>query len=177
MAPMSIERMGVLAEVFPFAADETGIWSLGRCLTPDSVGSDSDPQWEAVQLLLARLPVTEHDVIVLPHTTSVRTFCGHQVNTHVAVLDPGGLPVPERWPHRAKGVDRTLLEDFGPPAPHRADAPPHDVRLADVFQHALRHLAWIARHDRPTRDALPLCWHEHLARIEPDLLRLFETAA
>lgn len=167
---MSIERKGVVAENWAFAADEAGIWLVAHEQSL-ALGTDQDEQFEA-ELLLHRHRVDPADIRVMPHGSSWRPGDGVLIVTMFTVLDAGEAPVFRRWP-QARGVDEELLAYYGPPAPHFADAIAKP-RLADIMQHALRHLAHLRLYDTPTFDVLPRSFHRPLGELQPALVEMFK---
>lgn len=96
------------------------------------------------------------------HSTSWRHEEGRLVLTYVAVvqlptsLPPGSL---ERRP-----VARTDL------ARGAATAPPSEIGVGQVIEHALRHLSWLVRDDPAIAEALP-DWSGILERYQPEPFR------
>ena len=96
------------------------------------------------------------------HSTSWRHEEGRVVLTYVAVVEaPASLP-PDTLTGRS--VARTDL------ARGDATAPPSDIGVAHVIEHALRHLSWLVRDDRAIADALP-DWTKVLDRYLPEPFR------
>jgi hypothetical protein len=96
------------------------------------------------------------------HSTSWRHEEGRVVLTYVAVVEPpGSLPADTlaRSP-----VSRTEL------ARGEATAPPSGIDVAQVIEHALRHLSWLVRDDSAIHAALT-DWGEPLERYEPEPFR------
>jgi hypothetical protein len=96
------------------------------------------------------------------HSTSWRHEEGRVVLSYVAVVDPPAslpddtlVPVP---------VDRTDL------ARGDATAPPREIGVLQVIEHALRHLSWLAQDDPAVGEALP-DWQPVLERYQPEPFR------
>src|SRR5262245_3000547 len=91
---------------------------------------------------LARLGL---EPIVL-HSTSWRHDGAEVVLTYLAVVAPSGAP-PTSW-----AADAVARHDLA-----RGDttAPPAAIGVAQVLEHALRHLAWLTRDDAVVASALP----------------------
>lgn len=179
------ENMTVTVEVWPLAADETGIWLLsdGDAWRHGPVKAASDVHYE-VERLLFRHGIDPHDVaafIALPagtpaagviHSTSWRPHGPSIVLTYMAVVKAGGY-VLEAWPHAAP-VTPALPAAIGKAPPHGAAEVPVP-RVADVLLHGLRHLRFLATDegDAETAAALDENWLRHLAPLRPALAMMF----
>lgn len=179
------ELMTVAVEVWPLAADETGIWlvSDGDAWRFGPLEAASDVHYEAQWLLFqhdidpadaaafipfpAGTPVT--DVI---HSTSWRPDGPSVMLTYMAVIKASGY-VRERWP-AAMPVTAALPEAIGKAPPHGATQVPVP-RVADVLLHGIRHLRFLATEegDAETAAALDENWLRHLAPMRPSLARMF----
>lgn len=162
--------MTVTVEVWPVAADETGIWLLspdGPWLSPP-VMADSEPH-EAVELELIQHTVSLGDVAVL-HSTSWRAEGTAAVLTYVAVVRCPGL-VRESWPD-ARPVSLGLAEHVGRPPTHAPVEPPAP-RYVDVLIHAIRHLRFLLTTDATVAAALTEDWGVHLAQFEPAIAKMY----
>jgi hypothetical protein len=163
--------MTVVTEVWPLAADQTGIWLLN----PDGpwpsepIPADSEPH-VAAELELIQHTVNLADVAVL-HSTSWRTEGTSTVLTYLAVVRVPGLVVGE-WPH-ARPVTVALADHVGRPPTHGPVDPPAP-RYVDVLIHGLRHLAFLLPRDATVAAALPECWGEHLAGFSPAIARMYD---
>jgi hypothetical protein len=96
------------------------------------------------------------------HSTSWRHEEGRVVLSYVAVVEP-----PSSLP------DGTLV----PTPVGRADlargdatAPPREIGVLQVIEHALRHLSWLVQDDPAIGEALP-DWRELLERYQPEPFR------
>ncbi|HEX6399847.1 MAG TPA: hypothetical protein VF108_05180 [Actinomycetota bacterium] len=96
------------------------------------------------------------------HSTSWRHETGRLVLTYLAVveapvsLEPGTL--------EAVHVVRTDLARGG------ATAPPREIGVLQVIEHALRHLSWLVRDDPEIAEALP-DWRPLLDGYQPEPFR------
>jgi hypothetical protein len=96
------------------------------------------------------------------HSTSWRHQRGRLVLTYAAVVEaPASLP-PDTLTFVP--VDRAEL------ARGDATTPPRDIDVAQVVEHALRHLSWLFLDDPAIGDALP-DWKELLDRYQPEPFR------
>jgi hypothetical protein len=96
------------------------------------------------------------------HSTSWRHEGGRLVLTYLAVVEPAtSLPADTL---EAIPVPRTDL------ARGDATAPPRDIGVLQVIEHALRHLSWLVRDDPAIAAALP-DWHGSLAAYRPEPFR------
>lgn len=164
--------LNVQVEVWPVAADETGLWLLsGRGPALSSpIPQDSDAHFEVENLLIDVSPQPP----VLVHSTCWRPDGPHIILTYVAVFDADDVPVPQSWPD-ALPVSVALLEAVGNPPTNAAnDAPaPRDV---DVLAHGIRHLSFLREHDATAAAALPAAWERHLDQFRPALAGLYSVA-
>jgi hypothetical protein len=162
--------MTVTVEVWPIAADQTGIWLL----SPDGpwpsepIPADSEPHL-AVELELIQHSVNLGDVSAL-HSTSWRAEHTSAILTYVAVINCPGL-VRDTWPDAAP-VSLELANHVGRPpthAPTEAPAP----RYVDMLYHALRHLRFLLDVDATTAAALGGTWRAHLTGLRPALAVMY----
>ncbi len=103
------------------------------------------------------------------HSTSWRQEAdGVVMLTHLAVVRPPA-DVPDGFEERP--VMRCPLARGDPTSP-----PPH-VEIEQVLEHALRHLAWLARDDREVASALDGLWHRALQAYRPEPIRVFRAPA
>lgn len=170
--PEPSRLMHLVGEVFPFAADDTGIWLLsgeGPWVTYP-IAEDSSPiaecEWE----------LTTHGAVAVigPHQSSSRVDGPAGIWTHFAVIECRG-PVRATWRH-ALPVSPRLVDRVGKPPTHPANATPQEVRMVDAFHHALRHLAFQLSEwgDAEIADKLDVNWRRHLAAWRPTLYRLYD---
>ena len=96
------------------------------------------------------------------HSTSWRHEEGRLVLTYVAVVEPP--PSPPADILEPTPVARTDL------ARGVATAPPTAIGVAQVIEHALRHLSWLYKDDPAVAEALP-DWAEVLDRYQPEPFR------
>jgi hypothetical protein len=100
---------------------------------------------------------------VVLHSTSWRHAGAEVVLTYLAVVR-SAIPVPESW--TAEPVTHAEL------ARGDATAPPPAIGVAQVLEHALRHLAWLVRDDPAIVRALP-DWVDVLTGYVPEPFRAF----
>lgn len=166
-----MEPMTVRVEIYPLAADEGGLWSLGglRTVTPELVVmADSEPHAE-VELAMARFGLTTDDVVAL-HSTSWRAEGTSVVLTYMAVVNLD-RPARERFP-QALPVTLEASGKAGKPIPHHpAEAP--TPRYIDVLLHGIRHLHWLIEHDAPFAAVLNDHWRRALAPLKDLLAGLY----
>lgn len=164
--------MQVWIEIYPFAADEQGVWLV----------SGSDPAWEPrlpvmadthplddAKAELAARGVAAEDVTFL-HGTSWHVDGPRHVDTIVAVLHRPGY-VRKHWP-AAEPVDLALADAVGQPDTHGATEVP-SLREIDVAFHALRHLALLLKYDATAAAVLDEHWRRHLAGLTPALAGMY----
>jgi hypothetical protein len=96
------------------------------------------------------------------HSTSWRHEEGRLVLTYIAVVEPPSV-VPQDTLQRVE-VARAEL------ARGDATAPPSEIGVEQVVEHALRHLSWLLRDDPAIAEALP-DWAEILDRYQPEPFR------
>lgn len=96
------------------------------------------------------------------HSTSWRHDGGRLVLTYLAVVDP-----PSALPPDALEAVRVVRTDL---ARGDATAPPRDIGVLQVIEHALRHLSWLVLDDPAIADALP-DWRELLGHYQPEPFR------
>jgi hypothetical protein len=164
------EPMQVWIELWPLAADESGIWLLSGvdAWRPSvSVAADTEPHSE-VELLLA-----EHGALALTallHSTSWRVDGPALVVTYTAVLCVDS-PVRASWP-AALPVSAEVAHAVGPALTHGPTEPP-TPRYIDVLRHAIRHLAFLQQNDATASTAFPEPWLGHLNRIRPAIAQMY----
>lgn len=136
------EPMTVRVEVWPLAADDTGIWLISgddawRPALP--VGADSEPHSE-VELALASHGIAEG--VALLHSTSWRDDGPSVVLTYVAVIRPRDL-VLDQWPH----------------------ARPVSPEASEALLNAARQVAHLLDTDATCAAALDEHWRWHLRAL------------
>jgi hypothetical protein len=97
------------------------------------------------------------------HSTSWRHDGGRLVLTYLAVVEPPPTP-PAPDVMQAVPVARTDL------ARGQATAPPKEIGVLQVIEHALRHLSWLVIDDPAIAEALP-DWRPILDRYQPEPFR------
>lgn len=164
------EPMNVKVEVWPVAADESGLWLVSgdEPWASSPVLSDGDVHYE-VEFLLRGHGIHAEDVTAL-HSTSWRPDGPSIVLTYMAAVAPGGL-ARDRWPNAAP-ITVTLADAVGKPPTHAADEAPIP-RMIDVLLHGLRHLAYLADHDTPAAEAMGELWRRHLDPLRPALAGMY----
>ena len=167
-----LEKMGIVVEVWPLAADDAGIWLIsgGDAWRSGPVMHDSDVHFE-VQMLLREHGLRLDDAVVI-HSTSWRPDGPAVVLTYVAVMKVAGY-VLETWPDAAP-VTAALPAAVGKPPPHgAADVPV--PRVVDVLLHGLRHLKFLAGPDGDAETAAAMDGNllRHLAPLRPALAQMF----
>jgi len=184
---MSIDHMGVTVEVWPVAADQTGIWLLsGSDAWRDEQRLQADTTVHAeVELLLHANGVDLADLrglrdisnLVALHSTSWRQAPGNVQMTYLAIVECDGL-VRETWPE-AMPITELLPDAVGRPAAHGAAEQP-DPRRVDVLLHALRDLLWGLEHlrflseeDAAVAAALSDDWRRALEPFRPALSNMY----
>ena len=102
-------------------------------------------------------------VPLLVHSTSWRFVTARVVLTYVSVVD------------RPEDLNENLADEPVARADlARGDAfgPPPEIDVAQVLEHAFRHLAWLVKDDEAVRAALP-DWADLLSTYEPEPFRAF----
>jgi hypothetical protein len=164
------EKMGVIVEVWPVAADEAGIWLLSGsdALRWGPVMADGDVHFE-VEGLLRGYGIDLRQVPVI-HSTSWRPDGPAVVLTYMAVVRVPGFAL-ETWPDAAP-VTAALPAAVGRAPAHRAAEVPVP-RVVDVLLHGLRHLRFLLDYDAETSAALDADWRRALGPLEPALATMF----
>lgn len=116
-----LEPMTVRVEVWPVAADETGLWLVSGddALRSAAVPADSEPHAE-VEITLARSGLMDH--VTLLHSTSWRVDGPAILLTYVAVVATDDF-VRGIWPG-ARPITVDLADAVGKPPTHAASEPP-----------------------------------------------------
>lgn len=96
------------------------------------------------------------------HSTSWRHEEGRVVLSYIAVVDPPASLPPDTLVRTP--VSRADL------ARGDATAPPAEIGVLQVIEHALRHLSWLVQDDPAIGEALP-DWRELLASYQPEPFR------
>lgn len=170
-----MEAMKVGTEIWPLAADRTGLWLVSAGARPwapaEPVMAASEPYAE-VMLELARMGLQPNQLQLL-HSTSWRQHGPRLVLTYAAVirLDSADSYVHDAWPDAAPlGLD--LFQRVGAPPTHGAIGNPAP-RMIDVLHHVLRHLRFLIDNDVTVARALDLHWHNHLRTYAPALATMY----
>ncbi len=173
--------LSVRVEVWPVAADESGIWLVspeGDAWQSDVIEADTEPH-RAVNDLLRTKPGYRNaaggalDAVQLLHSTSWRADRDAVVLTYVAVLGGHGSHafVREAWPE-ARPLGPQLTDSVGKPFPHGAIEPP-TPRYIDVLLHAIRHLRFLLDTDVSAQAALDEHWRQYLRQLQPALAGMY----
>lgn len=165
-----LEPMTVRAEVWPVAADATGLWLLSGddAWRSDAVMADASVHGE-VELLLYREGI-EHGAALL-HSTSWRADGTSVVLTYMAVVSVRGL-VRVRFP-AALPITLDVARAVGKPPGHAANEVP-EPRYIDVLMHGLRHLRFLQNTDATSRAAMGAHWRRELWSFKPALAGMYE---
>ena len=115
------------------------------------MGEDEDP----VEVV-TRLSTNLLGKPLLVHSTSWRRARGGVILTFVVVIRDGQAPELEGVP-----IERAEL------ARNSATEAPKQIAAAQVIEHGLRHLAWLAREDPVVPTVLSPQWKEYLAGYVP----------
>ena len=144
----------VRAEVFVLACGEGGVMLTGpdgpRPWHIETHGS-GHPMDEARDLVARLLPE-----LMLFHSTSWRWDHGSVVLTFLAVI-----------PEEAVGSMASLPIGRHDLARSEATRAPAVIDFTQVLEHALRHLAWLAKEDPVVRSELGTAWHTMLSDYIP----------
>lgn len=168
--------MMLVAEVWPVAADETGLWLLGDSPRPSlPIMDDAEPHdYAEMELMQAGMWATTKAL----HSTSWRVDydkehdCNYMVVTYLAAIGCAGL-VREEWPQAIPITVEVADAELGHVPTHGATEAP-TVRHLDVLFHALRHLRFLLAHDATVAVALAGEWGEHLVEFEPAIARMYD---
>ena len=172
-----IENLPTDVEVWPLAADESGVWLISGpepWRSREPVPATVDPHAEAWALLQH----TERVRALLLHSPSWR-YEAHRhaplrgprvVLSYVAVLpcsrDAGTVRL--LWPD-ARPVDPEAVLGATGPAPSWVGPDSPEPLRVHVLTHAVRHLAFLAATDSTVRELLPDVWLDYLAGATPSL--------
>lgn len=167
-----MENMQVRVEVWPLAADSSGIWLLSGddAWRSIAVPSDSEPHHE-VSLVLATHGHLEHTAMI--HSTSWRTDGPAVVLTYIAVITCPDVALD--LARQAQPVSPELLAAVGPAPTHSAIEAPAP-RYIDVLVHGIRHLRYLLDHDATTAAALDDRWRAALTPLRPAIAAMYSQA-
>jgi hypothetical protein len=165
--------MTVRVELWPVAADETGIWLLDSdAWRSDAIPADSEPHGEIELLAYRHQPTTEFPMY---HSTSWRPEQTSVTLSYIGVAKLDQPLVLDQWPD-AKPISAALMTAVGRPTavqPNEAPLPRH----IDVLLHGIRHLRFLMDTDEPARAILSNDWRRHLAMLEPSLSGMYRDRA
>lgn len=171
--PDPCDLLHVTGELFPFAADEEGIWMVAGVWpwTTLPIHGTSDPVTECRWELADHV---EFDALIGPHQSSSRPDGPVFVTTHFAILDVAG-PVPRTWP-QAKPVSLRMSRAVGKPPTHPANAAPVEIRMIDALMHSLRHVAFQLSEwgDAEIASKLDRNWRRHMIDWKPELYKMYD---
>jgi predicted ATPase/DNA-binding CsgD family transcriptional regulator len=152
-----------VVEILPFFLSEgrvhrlhptdSGSWQVGLdpSIHPGDVARDTCARFKDPPITL--------------HSTSWRFEGERLVLTYAAVMrEPKGRP---------RGF-RAVLVKQSELARSTAVKAPEAIQVEEVVEHALRHLAWLVRHDPTIRDALGTGWQVPLAAYRPEPFSAFD---
>jgi hypothetical protein len=157
---------GALAEILPVFLDGSAPWWL----RPRGRGSWAvgwSPSTHPRQLVIDSLAAVGFRASLV-HSTSWRHFEGCLVLTHLAVLS--GTPS-DSAEFDVVPVRRRVLARGG------ATRPPTVIHVEQVIEHALRHLAWLARDDALVGRCLGERWPRVLDGYAMEPFRVMECEA
>jgi hypothetical protein len=100
---------------------------------------------------------------VLVHSTSWRHKAGRLVLTYVAAVEPPGSRSPYLADEVVERADLARGDAFGPPP---------EIHVAQVLEHAFRHLAWLVKDDAVVGESLGP-WAAFLETYVPEPFRAF----
>ena len=170
-----LEPMTVWVEVWPVAADETGLWLLsgGKPWLDGPVMADNSEDF-TVKMQLAEHAIRMDDTLWV-HSTSWHPDGPRHVDTYIVVVDLKGAVACEQWPHAAPIVPYIYDEpEIGKPPTHGATEEPAP-RLLDVLYHGLGHLKDQIRKNATTRTAVGEVWRVQLEPYEETLAGMYQT--
>lgn len=155
--PLDVEGP-IRAEIFTLASTDSGLLLTGPCgAAPWLIEvHDREHPLESVR----RIVDDVLDDVWLVHSTSWRWEAGALTLTFVVVIGAGSVGDMDAAP-----VERIDL------ARGAATAAPTTIGHAQVLEHGLRHLAWLAREDDVVMGALTPEWHDALVGYVPEPFR------
>jgi hypothetical protein len=146
----------VTIEVFTVCREGDDLVLTGPCgAAPWLIesGGGEHPLETAVRIIEGALPES-----LLVHSTSWRFERNAVILTFLAVIEePGGM--------QAVPIGRADL------ARNSEHAAPSEISYGQVLEHALRHLAWLAKDDDVVKRTLDGSWHRMLASYVPEPFR------
>lgn len=155
MLPLDVEGP-VTIEVYTIARVDETLMLTGPCGAAPwliEAGGGENPLDTAVRIIRGSLPDS-----LLVHSTSWRFERDAVVLTFLAVIPEVGGMVFEP-------VERSAL------ARNAEHSAPEDISFGQVLEHALRHLAWLAKDDEVVQTTLDAGWLESLGGYTPEPFR------
>jgi hypothetical protein len=152
--PIDVEGP-IRAEVFTVALDGDDLILTGPCGAAPwhiEIHGEEHPLETARRIVADALPS-----VLLVHSTSWRWDEGTTTLTFLAVVPGeavGNMP--------AASIERADL------ARSAATEAPASIAYRQVLEHALRHLAWLAKEDNVVRATLSPSWHDRLGGYVPE---------
>ena len=139
------------------------------CLSPAHAGSFivGWPAGALPEQVAARALETLGISPIVLHSTSWRHAGAEVVLTYLAVVETTAS-APESWLVAPVAHAELARGD--------ATAPPIAIGVAQILEHALRHLAWLVKDDAAIAEALP-GWQTHLDGYVPEPFRAFGSPA
>jgi len=158
--PWSAEFVAQSLEILPVTRRDDDLLWLKPVHAPSlRVGlSPSNQPSQFVLDVLAWYPLTP----LVVHSTSWRHEDGRIVLTYVAVVE-----APSALPPGSLDIVAIQRSDL---ARGSSMSPPRSIGVEEVLEHAIRHLAWLAREDPAIAGALP-SWGPVLRRYDPEPFR------
>lgn len=148
------------AEVFVVFERDGCAWLTGPCgPAPWRIESRERHPLDLVR----RMAIDALGPIVLVHSTSWRWEHDAVVLSFLVVCDASVVVKLEAVP-----IERADL------ARSEATAAPTDIAFWQVLEHALRHLAWLAKEDRVVRETVTPPWHHLLTGYVPEPFQQLE---
>jgi hypothetical protein len=165
-----------IAEIWPLAVDDLGIWLIsGRdawrtAPVPSGSGADFEAKLELFAYGIGR----QH--VPWMHSTSWRDELPRLIVTYAAWVRPAGLDLVRGTWRNAMPLTAEAAAAVGPALPH-APAQPPEPTYWHVLMHALRHMKWLSDPANDATSAATLAsdarWARHLTPFQPELARMF----
>jgi hypothetical protein len=169
--------MTIVTEVWPVAADETGLYLLGQGPRPSlPVMDDAEPHdYAEMELMQAGMWASTKAL----HSTSWRIDYdkdlgqNYLIVTYLAIIGCADL-VRAEWGDDIIAITTEAANaELGNVPTHGATEAPA-VRHFDVLFHGLRHLLFLLAHDATVAATMDELWRRHLAEFEPAIARMYD---